>query len=47
MSDIVIDGHRIAVLFSETEIATRIQALAKEIATRKCGHADVPLNLKF
>lgn len=35
MSDIVIDGHRIAVLFSETEIAIRIQALAKEIATRK------------
>jgi hypoxanthine phosphoribosyltransferase len=39
MSDIEIDGHRIAVLFSESEIATRIAALAREIAVRK------PVNL--
>lgn len=35
MSEIVIDGHRIATLFSETEIATRIKSLASEIAGRK------------
>jgi hypoxanthine phosphoribosyltransferase len=35
MSDITIDGHRIAVLFSEKEIAARIKALAIEIAARK------------
>jgi hypoxanthine phosphoribosyltransferase len=35
MTDITIDGHRIAVLFSETEIADRIALLAKEIAARK------------
>jgi hypoxanthine phosphoribosyltransferase len=39
MSDIEIDGHRIAVLFSETQIAVRIAELAREIATRK------PVNL--
>ena len=35
MSDIVIDGHRIAVLFSEAEIAARIKLLAAAIAARK------------
>jgi len=39
MSDIEIDGHRIAVLFSETQIAVRIAELAREIAARK------PVNL--
>ncbi|NJM29542.1 MAG: hypoxanthine phosphoribosyltransferase [Rhizobiales bacterium] len=35
MSELTIDGHRIAVLFSEAEIAQRIEALASEIAARK------------
>ena len=35
MSDIVIDGHRIAVLFSESEIAARIAEIAREIAARQ------------
>jgi hypoxanthine phosphoribosyltransferase len=35
MSTITIDGHRIDVLFSETEISTRITVLAQEIAARK------------
>jgi hypoxanthine phosphoribosyltransferase len=35
MSDITIDGHRIAVLYSEEDIATRIKGLAVEIAQRK------------
>jgi hypoxanthine phosphoribosyltransferase len=35
MSSITIDGHRIDVLFSEAEIATRIAVLAEEIAARK------------
>lgn len=35
MSDIVIDGHRISVLFSEQEIAARIATIASEIAARK------------
>jgi hypoxanthine phosphoribosyltransferase len=35
MSEIEIDGHRIAVLFSEAQIASRIDALAKDIAARK------------
>ena len=35
MSTITIDGHRIDVLFSETEIAQRITVLAAEIAARK------------
>jgi hypoxanthine phosphoribosyltransferase len=39
MSDIEIDGHRIAVLFSESQIAARISDLAREIAAQK------PVNL--
>jgi hypoxanthine phosphoribosyltransferase len=35
MSSITIDGHRIDVLFSESEIAARITVLAQEIAARK------------
>lgn len=35
MSEIIIEGHRIGVLFSETEIAARIAELAKQIAARK------------
>lgn len=35
MTDITIDGHRIAVLFSEQEIATRTAAIARDIAARK------------
>src|SRR5687767_11168463 len=35
MSEFEIDGHRIAVLFSETEIAERIASLAREISARK------------
>jgi hypoxanthine phosphoribosyltransferase len=35
MSELTIDGHRIAVLFSEAEIAQRIEVLAGEIAARK------------
>jgi hypoxanthine phosphoribosyltransferase len=35
MSTITIDGHRIDVLFSETEIAKRITVLATEIAATK------------
>jgi hypoxanthine phosphoribosyltransferase len=35
MSELVIEGHRIGVLFSESEIAARIASLAKEIAARK------------
>ena len=35
MSDITIDGYRIAVLFSDKEIAARIAILATEIAARK------------
>ncbi|MFT3988543.1 hypoxanthine phosphoribosyltransferase [Aestuariivirga sp.] len=32
MSEISIDGHRIGVLFSEADIAARMQAIAREIA---------------
>ncbi len=35
MTDIIIDGHRISVLFPEAEIAARIAVLAHEIAARK------------
>jgi hypoxanthine phosphoribosyltransferase len=35
MSEIDIDGHRIAVLFSEVQIAERIATIAKEIAARR------------
>ncbi len=35
MSTHTIDGHRIDVLFSETEIASRVTVLAAEIAARK------------
>lgn len=35
MSHIEIDGHRIAVLFSEAQIAARIAELAREIAAHK------------
>lgn len=35
MTDITIDGHRIAVLFSEQEIAIRTAAIARDIAARK------------
>ncbi len=35
MSDITIDGHRISVLFSASEIASRIGELAHEIADKK------------
>lgn len=35
MSSITIDGHRIDVLFSETQIAERIKSLAAEIAATK------------
>ena len=35
MSNITIDGHHIAVLFSDKEIAARIAILATEIAARK------------
>ncbi len=35
MSSITIDGHRIDVLFSEEQIATRIKSLAVEIAATK------------
>jgi hypoxanthine phosphoribosyltransferase len=35
MSTITIDGHRIDVLFSETQIAERIKVLAHEIAATK------------
>src|SRR6476661_4483697 len=35
MSHIEIDGHRIAVLFSESEISERIEAIAKAIAARR------------
>ncbi len=35
MTDITIDGHRIAVLFSEHEIAARTAAIARDIAARK------------
>ena len=35
MSEIIIEGHRIGVLFSETDIAARITQLAKDIAARK------------
>ena len=34
MSDIVIDGHRIGVLFSAEEIAARVNHIAQEIARR-------------
>ena len=34
MSEIVIDGHRIAVLYPEEQIAARIKVLAQEVATR-------------
>ena len=34
MSHIEIDGHRIAVLFSEAEISERIDAIAKAIAAK-------------
>ena len=35
MTDLTIEGHRIGVLFSEADIATRIAALAAEIAARQ------------
>ena len=35
MSHIEIDGHRIAVLFSEAEISERIEAIAKAIAGKR------------
>ena len=35
MSELVIDGHRIGVLFSEAEIAARVKVIAAEIAARK------------
>lgn len=35
MTDITIDGHRIGVLFSDTEIASRVKAIAIEIAALK------------
>ena len=35
MSHIEIDGHRIAVLFSESEIAERIETIAKAIAEKR------------
>ena len=35
MSEQIIEGHRIGVLFSETQIADRISELAREIAARK------------
>lgn len=35
MSEIVIDGHRIAVLYPAEEIAARIKVLAAEVAARK------------
>src|SRR4029079_1816371 len=35
MSHIEIDGHRIAVLFSESEISERIEAIAKAIAEKR------------
>jgi hypoxanthine phosphoribosyltransferase len=39
MSEIIIDGHRIGVLFSEDEIAKQVKQIASEIAARK------PVNL--
>jgi hypoxanthine phosphoribosyltransferase len=35
MSHIEIDGHRIAVLFSESDISERIEAIAKAIAAKR------------
>lgn len=35
MSDVVIDGHRIGVLYSAAEIAARVAEIAAEVATRK------------
>ncbi len=35
MSEIVIDGYRIGVLFSEEAIAERVTQIAKDIAARK------------
>lgn len=35
MTEIIIDGHRIGVLFSEEEIAERVKAIATAIAARK------------
>jgi hypoxanthine phosphoribosyltransferase len=35
MSEIVIDGHRIGVLFSDAEIADRVKSIAMEIAARQ------------
>jgi hypoxanthine phosphoribosyltransferase len=35
MSEQIIEGHRIGVLFSESQIADRISELAREIAARK------------
>ena len=35
MTEKIIEGHRIGVLFSETEIAERIAVIARNIATRK------------
>ena len=34
MSELVIDGHRIGVLFTEDDIAVRVKAIANEIAQR-------------
>jgi hypoxanthine phosphoribosyltransferase len=34
MNEILIDGHRIGVLFSEAEIAARVKAIAESIALR-------------
>lgn len=35
MSELIIDGHRIGVLFTEDDIAARVRAIAGEIAQRK------------
>ena len=35
MSHVEIDGHRIAVLFTEKDIAERIEAIAREISAKK------------
>ncbi|MEI6541153.1 MAG: hypothetical protein WCO86_16755 [Planctomycetota bacterium] len=35
MSELIIDNHRIGVLFSEEEIAARVKVLASDIAARQ------------
>ncbi len=35
MTTLIIDGHKIAVLFSEAEIAARIETIAADIASRR------------